>query len=854
MAIKVPSSGPPNAKVMVVGEAPGEMEERQLAPFVGASGMELNRMLNEAGLLRSQCFLTNLCKYRPPRNKFDFWLRKSPRFPKKPSKEDEARRAAGIEPKTFVCLRDMLVDPRVAEGFEELKKEISLVHPEIIITVGGPSTWALTGRWGITKWRGSMLWTDLDSGQPPTKVIPTYHPAAILRQWDWRAIAVNDLRRAARFRNGAAYPTPDYRFILRPSYSQVEDVLRSLIGRASVRSEPLRVSFDIETRAGHIACAGISWSPTDALCIPFMCLERREGYWDLEQESGIVQQLSRLLTHPNVRVVGQNILYDSQYTWRWWHFVPKVDQDTMISQHSIFSDMPKSLAFQASMYANYYVFWKDEGKDWEKDMREDQLWHYNCLDCVYTEEVGRVELETVRQLGLQPVHDFQQAMFWPVLQAMQRGIRIDRRRRDELILEVQVEIQRRQNFIDFILRYSDLGFSFNVDSPKQMHDLFYSKLNMPVQWKRGKPGEPQRPTLEDEALDKLSRLEPLLRPLVNSIRDIRTLSKFLSNFLLRPLDTDGRMRCAFNIGGSAGGKSAPKTYRLSSSENAFGSGTNLQNIPSEKSKSIGKAAARGAFDGTSDPYQFPNIREIFVPDPGYTWFDLDLERADLFVVCWEADDAMLKAAMRMGADIHLLNSFVLDGREPPPLEELVESHPKYGDHRGPRKHLREFAKVFCHGTNYGGKPPTMAAHTGRTIIEVERAQRLWFGAHPGILRWHQAVHNQVIKRRYIENHFGYRWYIFDRVESIIPEALAWIPQSTVSIVINRIWERLYREAPAVQVLAQVHDSLPGQFQTSRREECLTELRRCAKVTVPYPDPLTIPVSIKTSEVSWGHCQ
>src|SRR5205807_6376196 len=110
---------------------------------------------------------------------------------------------------------------------------------------------------------------------------------------------------------------------------------------------------------------------------------------------------------------------------------------------------------------------------------------------------------------------------------------------------------------------------------------------------------------------------------------------------------DGRIRCSYNIGGSESGKSAPKTYRLSSSEDAFGSGTNLQTIPSEKSKSIGKAAARGAIAGFGDPYHFPNIREIFIPDPGYTFFDLDLERADLFVVCWEAEDNQLKTAMRM---------------------------------------------------------------------------------------------------------------------------------------------------------------------------------------------------------------
>jgi len=848
MAIIVPPDGPLNAKVLIVGEAPGETEEIRGVPFVGPSGMELNRMLQEAGMSRSEVFCTNLCRSRPPRNDIELYIRKSSKFTKKVTKADQKRIDAGINPYKFVPLRDMLVDPKVMEGFIELKKEIELVKPQIIITVGNASMWALTGRWGITKWRGSML--NYVSAGRDTKLIPTYHPAAILRQWDWRAIGVADLRRAARFRDGTPYPTRERRFILRPNFDQATHTLETLISRADLLGDNavLRLSFDIETRAGHIACAGISWSYSDAICIPLMCAERREGYWLLDEEVRIVQLLQTLLTHRRVRVVGQNILYDSQYTWRWWHFVPRVDQDTMISQHAIFSDMPKSLAFQASMYADFYVFWKEEGKDWEKNMREEELWHYNCLDCVYTDEVGQVELETIRSLGLQNVHDFQQSMFWPVLQAMQRGVRIDLKRRNELIIEVKGEIARRQTFIDKIL-----GHPLNVDSPKQMHALFYGDFRMPVQMKRGKKGEPSRPTLDDDALQKLRRIEPLLTPLVNSIADIRTLGKFLSNFLCRPLDTDSRMRCAFNIGGSESGKSAPKTYRLSSSENAFGSGTNLQNIPSEKSKSLGKAAARGGFDGIGDPYQFPNIREIFVPDPGYTWFDLDLERADLFVVCWEAEDEQLKSAMRLGVDIHLLNSFVITGKEPPPLEELVETHSKYRDHRGPMKLTREFAKVFCHGTNYGGGARTMAAHTGRSVAEIERAQRIWFAAHPGIKRWHDRVKSQVVARRFVENHFGYRWYIFDRIDSIIPEAIAWIPQSTVSIVINRIWERIYRELPEVQVLMQVHDSLPGQFPTSQAATLLPRIRECAKIVVPYADPLVIPVSIKTSEKSWGHC-
>lgn len=840
MPLLVPPSGPVPARIMLCGEAPGAEEEARGEPFVGASGSELTRMLHEAGINRSECFITNVCRERPLNNDINQFIAKS--------KKD-------ITP-AHILARGKFVRAPVVEGLRLLERELSLVKPNVVVAFGNVPLWALTGREGITKWRGSML----DCSDVPAadfrggpnglhfagRVIPTYHPAAVLRQWDWRATVIQDLRRAARFSTGADYPKPAWNFILRPSFPQVLATLDALLAR--VAAGPTRLSFDLETRAGHIACAGISWTLLDAICIPLMCVERREGYWSPEEEAEIVHRLYRLLTHPNAQVVGQNILYDSQYTYRHWHFVPRVAQDCMISWHSLFADLPKSLAYQASLLCDYYVYWKDEGKNWDPKMGEDQLWHYNCLDCVYTDEGGQRELELAKSMGLEAPHNFQQSMFWPVLQAMQRGVRIDTKRRDELILEVTEEVAKREQFLLDVL-----GHPLNPRSPKQMQALFYEDLKLPVQMTRAKKGQPSRPTLDDEALQKLARIEPLAKPLINAISDIRTLGIFLGSFLLAPLDIDRRMRCAYNIGGSASGKSAPKTYRLSSSENAFGGGTNLQTIPSEKSKSLGKAAARGTQVALGDPYQFPNIRSMFVPDPGYTFFDLDLDRADLQVVVWEADDPMLKAALRMGVDIHLMNAFSLAGKDPPPLDELVETHPRYGDHRGPRKHAREFAKVFCHGTNYGGQPRTMSAHTGRTIAEIDRTQRLWFGAHPGIQRWHNRVKDQVTRFRFIENRFGYRWHIFDRIDSIIPEAIAWIPQSTVSIVINRIWRALYDRLPAVQVLLQVHDSLAGQLPTAMGATLLPQMRSYSQIPIQYPDPLVIPTGIKLSDRSWGHC-
>jgi DNA polymerase I-like protein with 3'-5' exonuclease and polymerase domains len=635
---------------------------------------------------------------------------------------------------------------------------------------------------------------------------------------------------------------PNWKFQVRPSF---EAVSHCLIDRfAAAEAGPLWLDFDIETRGGHIDCIGFSWSRTEGICIPLMTRANLQGYWSADEEAKIVFSLYKLLTHPNVRVRWQNGLYDAQYVYRHWHFIPRGVQDTMISQHSVFAALPKGLSFLASMYADWYVYWKDEGKI-ASDIPEEQRWTYNLQDCVYTREAGEVLTQTLEVMKLSAVDATQQELFYPVLTAMLRGVRIRTKVKEEMAVAIQDELSHRQAFL-----FNILGHEINPRSSKQMQTLFYEDLRQPIIYKRGMlQGRVHvAPTCDDEALTKIAAREPLLRPICHAIADIRTLEKFHHDFVMMPLDEDGRMRCSFNIAGDAGGKSAPYSYRLSSSKNPFGSGGNLQTIPSEKSKSSGKAAARGSMDFT-----LPNIRSMYGPDPGFTFFDMDLDRADLQVVVWESGEKDWMAAMRLGVDMHLANAFLLDHVEPPPMEELVETHPKYPDHRGPRKHSREFAKVFCHATNYGGGAKTVAAHTGKTVQEIDRAQKYWFGAHAGIRQWHDRTFAQINRFRFVENRWGYRWYIFDRLEALLPEALAWVPQSTVGILINKIWIAFYKQLPEVQVLLQVHDSLAGQFPSHRREALLPRMLAASRISIPYEDPLIIPTGVKTSDVSWGDC-
>jgi DNA polymerase-1 len=246
----------------------------------------------------------------------------------------------------------------------------------------------------------------------------------------------------------------------------------------------------------------------------------------------------------------------------------------------------------------------------------------------------------------------------------------------------------------------------------------------------------------------------------------------------------------------------------------------------------------------------PNIREMFVPDPDYVIFEADLKGADAQVVAWEANDEPLKTAFRENLDVHVQNMRDLFER-PAKLHTLS---PKEIKDDPVLNKYRQKAKVGVHATNYGCKERTLASHLKITVGEAVAFQETWFEKHPGILEWHRRTERQLQTTRTVFNRFGYRRQYFDRIDAILPEALAWVPQSTVALCINKGWHQLEKSGLPVTIMMQVHDSIIGQFHRRELEanpQFPTLITETMQVTIPYEDPLTIPVSISISSESWG---
>jgi DNA polymerase I-like protein with 3'-5' exonuclease and polymerase domains len=267
-----------------------------------------------------------------------------------------------------------------------------------------------------------------------------------------------------------------------------------------------------------------------------------------------------------------------------------------------------------------------------------------------------------------------------------------------------------------------------------------------------------------------------------------------------------------------------------------------------------------------DPYalRLPNIRACFRPDPGYVLVEADLERADAQVCAWDADCQDLKHAFQTGEDIHTDNAIELYGKLPNVRALHVNG-----------LSFRDNAKKWVHATDYAGGARTISQAISLQEDKVKRASHWWTKIrHPEIGEWHKRIEWDLTRSRtaMVRNAFGFRrMYADPAAHNILNQALAWICQSTVAVVINKAMlnvdcardligrqrcgqclKCMYDDAKAFNLILQIHDSLLLQVREDlMHDDFMRNLRQSMEIVVPYPDPLIIPIEIKTSESSWG---
>lgn len=327
-------------KIAIVGEAWGAEEARARAPFVGASGQELTRMLSEAGIHRADCFLTNVFNLRPGDNN---------EIENICCPKTEAGAGASMPSlKNGKYVRAEYL-PEVARCLEEMRS----VRPNVIIALGNTATWALLHTTGISKIRGTVT----NAPRVRSKVVPTYHPAAVLRDWSLRAVTVLDFAKARRESEFPEIRRPERVVYIEPDLADLEWFFNAKIVPCA------SLSFDIETSGDQITCIGFAPDPASAIVVPFVD-PRKPGasYWpSAELESRAWSYVRRVLAIPQPKI-AQNGLYDIHFLWRQYGIVVNnAGEDTMLMHHSLQPESQKGLGFLGSVYSNEQS-WKLLGK------------------------------------------------------------------------------------------------------------------------------------------------------------------------------------------------------------------------------------------------------------------------------------------------------------------------------------------------------------------------------------------------------------------------------------------------------------------------------------------------------------
>ena len=356
--------GPDNYSLLLVGEAPGAEEIGQGRPFIGKSGQLLRRYLARQGceVPPDDVKFANLCKYRPKGNKFNLLLQ-----------TDELQ-----------------------EGLSDLREEIDRARPKAIVALGGWPMYYLTGvagrkqgkeipGSGIRLYRGSIL--PGHDAIHNTKVICSYHPAYIERDWKWNPVFFMDLQRAAQDRFFPELRYTDYDEFIDPPADELHTLVEESI-------QARWVAQDIETfPGGRFSCVGWAYRRPSTGKLAGVCITyKRPDLW---------REAQRIWESPAPKIF-QFGTYDVPFMWKFYNwrvggFYDGIGWDTYLGAANLLPDFPRGLDFQCSIFTRF-PYYKTERKVWKEKGDMTILWKYNIKDCVATYEIGEKQMGLVGEL------------------------------------------------------------------------------------------------------------------------------------------------------------------------------------------------------------------------------------------------------------------------------------------------------------------------------------------------------------------------------------------------------------------------------------------------------------------------
>jgi uracil-DNA glycosylase family 4 len=353
--------------IVLLGEAWGEKEARIGQPFVGPSGIELLRMLDQAEVIKltvaDQDYIRRYWQTENPELTDMVW-RLHPEvvrmnvFNLRPENNDISN-LCGPAPglKGYPKHEKGYIREDFRSHLHRLSSDLDSIDPVLVVCLGSTALWALCGTNAIKASRGRpRMSTHTISG---FKCLPVYHPAYILRNYSDRPITILDLSKAPRLAQTQTVEFPKREIWIEPSLADMENFFDQHVPPGTL------LSVDIETARDFITCIGFAPTRHLALVVPFYDGRRAlRNYWpDTRSEAAAWGVITRVLQDPTIYKLFQNGLYDIGFLYRSMKIrVMGARHDTMLLHHALQPELEKGLEFLGSVYT-------EEG-NWKREHRQ----------------------------------------------------------------------------------------------------------------------------------------------------------------------------------------------------------------------------------------------------------------------------------------------------------------------------------------------------------------------------------------------------------------------------------------------------------------------------------------------------
>ncbi len=551
-------------------------------------------------------------------------------------------------------------------------------------------------------------------------------------------------------------------------------------------------AFDTETtsvNAMRARIVGVSFAvkPGEGAYVP-LAHDYLDAPLQLNREE-VLEALRPLLEDPNQEKVGQNLKYDCTVLNNHGITLAGMRFDTMLesyvldstgSRHDMDTLALKYLGHKTISYEA--VAGKGKNQLSFNEVPLEEAGPYAAEDAEVTLRLHRVLFERLEnEQGQRELFERIEMPLVPVLSKIERtGVRVD----CDMLAVQSAQLAERTAELE-AMAYEEAGAPFNIASPKQIQEILFERLELPVLAKTPKG----QPSTAESVLAELAEQHELPR----LILEHRGLSKLRSTYteklpvLVNP-DT-GRVHTSYH-------QAAVATGRLSSSD------PNLQNIP------VRTAEGR-------------RIREAFVPAPGTRLIAADYSQIELRIMAHLSADEGLLEAFAKGEDVHRATAAEVFGT---PAEDVS------GDQR-------RSAKAINFGLIYGMSAFGLARQLGIERGQAQEYIDLYFERYPGVRAFMDTIRAKVREERFVETVFGRRLFLSDisssnhaRRQAAERAAINAPMQGTAADLIKlamlSVDEWLCEDGCGARIIMQVHDELvleAPESDTERVAEMVAEL-------------------------------